>query len=113
MGALCYLVTKSIMLFQSVDDMKHTTCRAIKATVLHEEAIVIRVSPPSTTHMRAYMAVVGGEPSRTQPSHSDGKEVLHSPAGNPHPGGGMLQHLQADLRDLADGELCQLMEDLH
>ena len=36
----------------------------------------------------------------------------HLPAENPHLGGKTLHHLQADLGDLADQELCQLMEDL-
>ena len=65
--------------------------------VLSEEAIAIRVSPPSTTHMRAYMATVGGEPSRSQPPPSDGEEELHLPAGNPNLGGGTLQHLMEGL----------------
>ena len=112
MGVLHYLVTKSIILFQLADDMQCTTCRAIKATVLCEEAIAIRVSPPSATHVRVYMAMVGGEPSRTQLPPSEGEEELHLPAGNPHLGGGTPQHFQADLGDLADDELCQLMEDL-
>ena len=81
-------------------------------TVLHEEAIAIRASPTSTAHMMAYMAVVGVEPSRTQPPPSKGEEELHSPTGNPHLGGGTLQHLQADLGDLADNKLHQLMENL-
>ena len=40
-----------------------------------------------------------------------GEEELYSPAGNPHLPGGMLQHLQADLGDLTDDDLHQLMED--
>ena len=71
-GCVCYSVTKSIMLFQMADDMQCTTHRANKVMVLHEEAIAIRVSPPSTIHMRAYMAVVGGEPSRTHSPPSEG-----------------------------------------
>ena len=73
--------------------------------VLCEVAIAVRVSPPSATHMSR-------QPSRTQPPPSEGEEELHSPAGNPHLGGGTLQCLPADLGDLADDELCQLMEDL-
>ena len=34
---------------------------------LQEEAIVIRASAPSKTHVKAYMTAVGGKPSRTQP----------------------------------------------
>ena len=82
MGVLCHLVTESIVLFQLADNKQHATCRAIKVTVLCEEAIAIRVSPPSTTHMMACMAMVGGEPSRTQPLPSDDEEELHSPTGN-------------------------------
>ena len=112
MGILCYSVTKSIILFQSADKTQHITCGAIKVMVLCEKTIAIRASPPSMTHMRAYMAVVSGEPSRTWPPPSEGEEELHLPTGNPLPPEGMPQHLQVNLGDLADSELCQLMEDL-
>ena len=88
--------------------MQCTTCRAVKAMVLCEEAIAVRASPPSATHMRAYMATVGGEPSRTQPPSSEGEEELQLPAGNPNPGGGTLQHLQADCCNLTDDELWRI-----
>ena len=113
MGELHYSVTESIVLFQLADDMQQTTYGAIKVMVLHEEAIAVKASPPCTAHVRAYMAVVGGEPSRTQPLPSKGEVELHLPTGNAHLGGGTLQHLQADLGDLVDDELHQLMEDLH
>ena len=58
------------------------------------------------------MAVVGEEPSKTQPPPSEREEELHSSTGNPHPGGGTSQCVQADLGDQADDELHQLMEDL-
>ena len=57
--------------------------------------------------------MLGGEASTTQPSPSDGEEELHSLAHNPYPPEGMLKCLQADLGDLADGDLHELMEDLH
>ena len=113
MDELHYLATESIMLFQLANNMQCATHGAIKVMVLHEEAIAVRISPPSTTHMRAYMATVCGEPSRIQPPPSDGEEELYLPTGNHHLPGRMLQHLKADLGDLADGDLCQLMEDLH
>ena len=62
--------------------------------------------------MRAYMTTVGGKPSRTQAPTLEGEEEQHLPAENPHPGGETLHHIQADLGDLADQELCQLLEDL-
>ena len=66
-----------------------------------------------TLHDEAYMAVVNGEPSGTQPLPSDGKEEPCLSPSNPHPGGRTLQQLQANLKDLADNELQQLMEELH
>ena len=112
MGVLHYSAMESIILFQSADDMQCATCRAIKAMVLCAEAIAMRASPPSAAHVRAYMSVVGEEPSRPQPPPSQGEEEAHWPAGNPQPSGRTLQHLQVDLGDLVDNELCQLMKDL-
>ena len=75
-GVLCYTAMESIILFQLPDDMQCTTHGALKAMVLQKEAITIRSSPPSTTHVRAYMAVMGGEPSRLQPPPSEGEEEV-------------------------------------
>ena len=66
MGVLYYSAIESVILFQSVNEMQHATCRAIKAMVLCEEAIAIRASTPSKTHMRAYMTAVDGKPPQTQ-----------------------------------------------
>ena len=104
-GVLHYSVTESIVLFQLADDMQHATCGAVKVMVLHEEASTIRASAPSKTHVRAYMAMVGGEPSRTQPPPSEGEGEPHLATGNPHPGGRTPHCLQADLGNLADHEL--------
>ena len=112
MGVFHYSVTESIILFWSADNMQCATCRAIKMIVLHGEANAVRASAPSENHVRAYMATVGWEPTRTHPPPSEGEGEPHLAAGNPHPGGGTLHHLQADLGDLANDELHQLMEDL-
>ena len=84
----------------------------VKIMVSQEEAIAIRASAPSKPHVRTYMTAVGSKPSRTQPP-SLGEGKPHSPAGNPHPGGEPLHYLWADLGNLSDHDLCQLMEDLH
>ena len=112
MGVLCYSATELVILFQSANNMQCATCGAIKATVLCKEAIAIRASTPSKTHVRTYMSTVGGKPSRTQPPPLEGEEEPHLPTGNPHLGGETLHHLQVDFHDLADHELHQLMEDL-
>ena len=72
MAVLCYLATKSIVLFQLADKMQCATCGANKVAVLCEETIAIRVSSPSTTHMSAiWLWWVG---SHQEPS-------LHPPMG--------------------------------
>ena len=88
-------------------------CRVVKASTLHEDAIRVRTSPPSATHVRAYMAVEMEEPSGTQPLPSNGEEEPHLSPSNHHLVGRTPQHLQANLGDLTDNELQQLMEELH
>ena len=75
------------------------------------ENIIARPSP-SAACVRAYMAVVGGEPSIPQPLPSEGKEDVHSPTSYPQPSRETQQHLTTDLGDLVDDKLHQLMEDL-
>ena len=86
-GVLQYSTTKSVMLFHTADKLQIMACGVVKASTLHDEAIRVRTSPPSATHMRAYMAVVGGEPSGTQPPPSDGEEEPNLSPSNYHPGG--------------------------
>ena len=98
MGVLHYSVTKSIMLFQSADNMQCTTCRAIKVMVLYEEAIAIRVSPHSTTHVRVlWLWWVGNHP-QTSLHPLMGMRNSIFPLVTPTHLGGTLQHLQVDLR---------------
>ena len=87
LGVLCYLVTESIALFWSADDMQCTTCRVTKVMILCEESIAVRTSAPSEMHVRAYMIVMNGKPSGTQPLPLDREEEVHSPTSNPQPGG--------------------------
>ena len=86
-GVLCYSVMELVALFWSTEDMQCTTCRAIKATVLQDEAIAIRAMAPSETQIRVYMIAVGGDPSKFQSPPSEGEEKPHSPTDNPHPSG--------------------------
>ena len=73
MGVLCYSATELVILFWSAEEMQHTTCGAIKASVLHEEAIAIRASTSSKAHIRAYMTIVDGEPSGAQAPPLEGR----------------------------------------
>ena len=111
-AVLLYSAVESLVLFHTADKLQIVTHGVMKASMLHDEVIRVRTSPPSANHVRAYMAVVGGDPSGTQPPPSDGEEEPHLSPSNPHLGGRTPQHLQANLGDLADNEFCQLMEDL-
>ena len=111
-GILWHSAVESVVLFHTADKLQIVACGVMKASTLHDEAIKVRTSPPSAAHVRAYMAVVNGEPSGTQSLPSDGEEEPHLSPGDPHPGWRTLQQLQANLGDLTDGELWQLMEDL-
>ena len=61
---------------------------------------------PLEAHITTYMTVWHSKPTK-----GDGE--LHTPPQQTPPSGGTLCHLQADLGDLADHELWQLMEDFH
>ena len=111
-GVLHYSAFKSVMLFHTTDELQITTHRVLKALTLCDETIKVQTSPPSAAHMWAYMAVVNGKLSGTQPLPSNGEEGHHLSPSNPHPGGRTPQHLQANFGDVTDNELWQLMEEL-
>ena len=110
------MTVESIILFWSADDIEHAAIhRAIKAMEFYvNKPIAIRATTPSASHTRAYTTVVGREPPKALclPSEWEGRNLIH-PLDNPHPGGETTHHLQAELGDLADHELHQLLEDLH
>ena len=74
-----------VLLFHSMDEM---LCGVIKAMALHEEPIRLSMTPPSTAHVRAYIAVRDGEPSGTQPLTPDREEEPQPSSSDPHQGGG-------------------------
>ena len=71
------------MLFHTMDELQIVAQGVVKAMMLHDEAIRVRTSKPSTTHMRAYMTAVTGEPSGIQPLPSDGEAEPHTSPSNP------------------------------
>ena len=113
LGMLWYLATGSVALFHTTEEMQWVLHGAVKAMELQDEPIAIQIVAASEHHIRAYITIVGGDPSKLQSPPSEGEGDAHSPTGNPHPGGGTLHCLQAELGDLVDQELHQLMEDLH
>ena len=79
---------------------------------LRDEPIAIKTMAPSELHIRAYITMVGGDHSKLWSLPLEGKDDPHSPTGNLNPGGGTPCCLQAEIGNLADQELHQLMEDL-
>ena len=79
---------------------------------LQDKAIAIRAVTTSETHIKGYVLAVGGDPSKPQSPPSEGEGEPHSPLNNPHPSGETPHHVQVELGNLIDHELCQLMEDL-
>ena len=86
-GQLQFSTIKSVVLFHTMDKLQIMAHGVVKASMLPEEAIRVRTSPPSATHVQAYMAVVNGEPSGAQCLSSNEEEEPPAPPSNPHSGG--------------------------
>ena len=105
LGVLHYSAMESIVLFQSTDELQHTTCGIVKMMELWGEAITVKAMTPSEAHITAYLATSNQIPLMVRES------CIHLPNKLPQVGG-TLHHLQAELWDLANHELHQLMENL-
>ena len=106
---LQYSVVELVILFHSTDEMLVMVHGVIRATALCKEPITLRMSPPSATHVRAFIVVWDGEPSGTQPPTPDREEEPQPSPNDPHPGGRTPHQFQANFRD---AKLRQLMGDL-
>ena len=85
---LLYSAIQSVMLFHTMDELQITAHGFMKTLMLCSEAIKVRTSPPSATHMRVYMAAVNWGPSGTQPPPSYREEEPHFPLATPSQVGG-------------------------
>ena len=113
LGVLWYLAMESVALFYMTEEMQWASCSAVKAMELWDEPITIWVVAPLEHHIEVYIAIVGGDHSKLWSLPSEGEGDPHSPTGNPHLDGNTLHLLQAELGDLVDQELWQLVVDLH
>ena len=82
-GVLWYSAIESVILFHTTDELQVMVCGVVKASPLCKEAIRVRSSPPSATHVRAYMAAVNGEPSGAPPLPSEGRRNPILPLATP------------------------------
>ena len=97
---LWHLATELVVLFHSKGEMLVTAHGVIKATALCNEPIWLCTSPPSITHVRAYVVVSDGKPSGTQCLTTERDEVPQPSPSNPHPDGGIPHQFQMDLGTL-------------
>ena len=105
LGVLHYSATESVGLFHSPDELQQATHGIIKTTEFQGEAIIVRAMAPLEAHVTVYIAM-----SNTNPSN--GERELHTHPQQTPLSGGTPCHLQAELGDLANHELHQLMQDL-
>ena len=64
LGVLWYLAMESVALFCATEEMQQASCTAIKITELWNKPIALQTIAPLEHHIRAYIAVVGGDPSK-------------------------------------------------
>ena len=105
LGVQCYSATELVVLFHLTDELQYTTHGIMKATEFWGEAITVKAMAPSEAHTKVYLVTL-----HLNPSNGEGKP--HTPPEQTPPSRGMLHCLQAELGDLADHKLSQLMEDL-
>ena len=106
LGVLHYSATESVFLFCTADELMCVSCSIVKVMELQDEAIMVEAMAPLEAHITTYRTVW-----HLKPSKGDGEP--HTPPQRTPPSRGTPCHLQADLGNLADHELRQLMEDLH
>ena len=88
LGVLWYLATELAALFCMVEEMLWASCGAIKVMELHDDSIAIKIVAPTQPHIRAYITVGGGYPSKLQSLSSEEEDDTNSPTGTPCQGRG-------------------------
>ena len=111
-GVFWILETKPLLTFHSTTEMMATTCLLGAAMAWHSEPIRLHTHPPTTSHLRVYVAERNACPYSTQ-TPTPGREVVSQlPPSNPHLKERPPPPFQMALRDPGDAQLRQLMEDL-
>ena len=76
LGVLQFLATESVALFCMAEEMQWASHGAIKAMELYDESIAVRTIAPWEPHIRVYITVGGGDPSKLQSPPSEGRVTL-------------------------------------
>ena len=105
LGVLHYLAMESIILYSTTEDLKHASHGLVDVMELQNDAIMVATLAPMEAHIASFTMVW-----HLKPTIGDGEP--HTPPQQTPPSGGTLHHLQAELGDLNEHELRQLIEDL-
>ena len=105
LGVLWYLVVESVILFGTTEDLNQVNCTLLDMMELCDEAIMVWTMAPLEAHVDAFTSVWHSKPNT-------GEGEQHTPPQQAPPSEGTLHHLPAELGDLNDSELQQLIKDL-
>ena len=105
LGVLRYSAMESVILFGSLEDVNHAHHTLLDVTELCNEAVTVQTMTPTEAHLVAFTAMW----------HSNltvGDAEPHTPPYQTPPSEETPHHLHAQLGDLNDSELWQLIKDL-
>ena len=105
LGVLWYSAAESVILFSTTEDLNQANFTLPDMTELHDEAIMVQTVAPLEAHVATFTSVWHSKPAT-------GEGELHTPPLQDPPSEGTLHCLHAELGDLNDSELQQLIKDL-
>ena len=105
LGMLHYSAMESIILFGTVDNLTHASQGLADVTEFCDEAIMVQTMALLEAHITAFTSVWHSKPT-------SGDRELHTPPEQTPPSEGTPCHLYAQLGDLNDNELQQIISDL-
>ena len=105
LGVLQYSVVESVILFRNVADVSRTHCILLDVMEFRDEAIMVQTMAPIEAQVTAFQSMWHLNPPT-------GEGDLHTPPYQTPPNKETLHHIHAQLGDLNDSELQQLVRDL-
>ena len=105
LGVLHYSAAESVILFSTMEDSSCVSHALADMMALHDEAIMVHTMAPLEAHVTAFTLMWCSKPTTR-----DGEPQI--PPQQAPPSEGTLHHLHAELGDLDDNELWQLVKDL-
>ena len=105
LGVLWYSMTESVILYQSVKDVNHTHCILPDMMEFCNEAVMIWTMAPTEVQVTVFQSMW-----HSNPTARDGE--LHTPPYRTPPNEETPHRIHAQLGDLNDSELQQLIRDL-